>query len=347
MGIIQPNSSLFASPVLLVKMKDGSWRFCVDYRQPNEITMKDKFPMPLIDELIDELHGSKYFTKIDLRAGYHQTRVKVEDRHRTAFKTHQGLYEFKFMPFGLTNALATFQSLINQVFKEQLRKNYKKGRKNVVADALSRRTNKEEEEYAEVTCAIPEWVREVMESFQGDEEVQKMIKKLYSPQYSWSHVTMDFIEELPTSERKDTIMVIMDRFTKYAHFTSLTHPFDAPTVARVFLDQVCKLHGVPLRMLSDRDKIFTSQFWIELFTLLGTELCLSTAYHSQTDGQSERVNQVLEMYLRCMTHLKPKRWNIGLSLAEWWYNTTYHTAIQMSPFEALYGMEPSPPQTWP
>ena len=113
---------------------------------------------------------------------------------------------------------------------------------------------------------------------------------------------MDFIEGLPTSERKDTIMVIVDRFTKYAHFTSLAHPFDAPMVARVFLDQDFKLQGMPLSMLSDRDKVFTSQFWIELFSLLETELCLSTAYHPQTDGQSGRVNQVLEMYLRCMTH---------------------------------------------
>jgi hypothetical protein len=151
---------------------------------------------------------------------------------------------------------------------------------------------------------------------------------------------MDFVEGLPKSEGKDVIMVIVDRFSKYAHCVALNHPYAAPTIARAFMDNIYKLHGTPASITSDRDPVFLSRFWKELFNNQGVNLHHSTAYHPQTDGQTEVVNKCIEHYLRCMTGDSPTQWAKWLPLAEWWYNTNYHSATKMTPYEVLYGFPP-------
>jgi hypothetical protein len=167
-----------------------------------------------------------------------------------------------------------------------------------------------------------------------------LLQPLPIPDQVWEDVAMDFITGLPNSCGYTVIMVVIDRLTKYSHFMAQKTDYTSKSVAETFMNQVVKLHGIPKSIVSDRDKVFTSSFWQNLFKLQGTSLAMSTAYHPQTDGQSEALNKCLEMYLRCFTFENPKGWYKLLPMAEYWYNTAFHTSAGMTPFKAVYGREP-------
>ncbi|GKD69912.1 reverse transcriptase [Tanacetum coccineum] len=444
-GVIRESHIPFSSPIVMVKKKDGTWRMCVDYRALNKKTVKDKFHIPIIEELIDELFGAQVFTKLDLRSGYHQIRMSEEDVHKTAFRTHQVFFEDIFVysrdieehakhlervlhtmqsrqlyakmskcVFGTTQVeylghVISGEGVSTDVSKvkamqdwpvpvniKKLRgflgltgyyrrfiKNYASISKPLTA-LLKKNAFKWSQQAQEAfedlkkammnahVLALPNFEEEfIMETYASDEGIGAVLqqrghpiaflsrslaprhkglstyeKELWVVVYAlenwrvWTDVTMDFIEGLPSSQGKTVILVVVDRLSKYAHFIPLVHPFKAAQIARVFLDTVYKLHGLPQTITSDRDKVFISHFWKELFKKLGVTLQLSTSYHPKTDGQSEIVNKCLECYLRCMTSEQPKKWVNWLALTEFWYNTNYHTTINTTPFEVVYGQKP-------
>ena len=133
---------------------------------------------------------------------------------------------------------------------------------------------------------------------------------------------------------------MVDRFLKYAHFIPLGHPYTASSVVRAFFQDIVRLHGFPESIVSDRDPVFTGHVWRDLFRHAGVQLRMSTPFHPQTDAQSEAVNKAITMYLRCLTGDRPRDWLDWLPWAEFCYNTAYHTALQTTPFQVVYGRPP-------
>nr|GEX32896.1 putative reverse transcriptase domain-containing protein [Tanacetum cinerariifolium] len=483
-GFIRPSSSTWGAPVLFVKKKDGSFRMCIDYRELNKLTVKNRYPLPQIDNLFDQLQGSSIYLMIDLRLGYHQLRVREHDVPKTAFKTRYGHYEFQVMPFGLTNAptnekehkehlkailellkkeklyakfskcefwipkrekviaYASRQLKVHEhnytthdlelgsvVFALKIERNYLYGTKctmftdhkslqhildqkelsmrqrrwlelltdydcdicyhpgkaNVVADALSpqiealKPKNLEKEDVGGmIRKDIPKeklepradgtlclngrsWLpcygdlRSVImhESHKSKYSIHpgsdKMVKAKHQrlsgllvqstiPEWKRDNIMMDFITKLPKSPQGfDTIWVIVDQLTKSAHFLPIRENDPLDKMARLYLNRIVARYGIPVSIICDRDGRFTSNIWRLFQKALGTDISMSTAYHPETDGQSERTIQTLEDMLHaCMINFG-KGWLKHLPLCEFSYNNSYHASIKAAPYEALYG----------
>ncbi|KAL4564653.1 hypothetical protein LXL04_028721 [Taraxacum kok-saghyz] len=690
-GFIRPSFSPWGAPILFVKKKDGSFRMCIDYRELNKLTVKNRYPLPRINDLFDQLQGSTHYSKIDLRSGYHQLSVQEEDVPKTAFRTRYGHYEFLVMPFGLTNAPAVFMDLMNRVCRPYLDKfvivfiddiliysrskeehgkhlrlilellrneklyakfskcefwiqevkflghvvsregihvdpskieaienwktpktpteirqflglagyyrrfianfsklakpltaltqkgvafdwedkqeesfqklkhmlctapilslpegtedfvvycdasnqglgcvlmqkdkviayasrqlkvnevnytthdlelgavvfalkiwrhylygtkstiftdhkslqhifdqkelnmrqrrwiellndyeceiRYHPGKANVVADALSRKETVKPRRVRALTMTVQsqlptqirdaqaealkpehmlgETLRGMDKKFEarddgtryfmdriwtprhggfrdvvmneahstkysvhlGSDKMYLDLKKLYwwpnmkadiatyvskcltcakvkveyqkpsgllqqpkIPEWKWEDIAMDFITKLPrTPGGFDAIWVVVDRLTKSAHFLPIKETDKMEKLTRTYLKEIVRLHGVPISIISDRDSRFTSRFWQTLQRSLGTRLDMSTAYHPQTDGQSERTIQTLEDMLRACVIDFGSSWDTHLPLIEFSYNNSYHTTIKAAPFEALYGRKCRSPVCW-
>ncbi|KAK2457774.1 hypothetical protein QL285_005010 [Trifolium repens] len=174
-----------------------------------------------------------------------------------------------------------------------------------------------------------------------------MLQSLDIPEWKWDSISMDFITGLPKTRRKhDSIWVIVDRLTKSAHFLPVRTTDTAAKLTDVYIAEIVRLHGIPSSIVSDRDPKFTSHFWKTLHEALGTKLRLSSAYHPQTDGQTERTNQSLEDLLRACVLDDRGSWDDVLPLIEFTYNNSFHASIGMAPYEALYGRRCQTPLCW-
>ncbi|KAA3484221.1 reverse transcriptase [Gossypium australe] len=166
-------------------------------------------------------------------------------------------------------------------------------------------------------------------------------------EWKWDRIIMDFMTGLPFSpRRKDVLWVVIDRLTKSTHFIPVRVDYSLDKLADLYVSEIVRLYGVPLSIISDRDPIFTSRFWKKLQEALGTKLSFSTAFHPQTDGQSERIIQILEDMLRCCILEFQGNWKKYLPLVEFAYNNSFQSSLKMAPYEALYGRKCRTPLYW-
>ncbi|WVZ84634.1 hypothetical protein U9M48_031642 [Paspalum notatum var. saurae] len=418
-GFIRKSTSPWASPVLLTEKKDGTLRMCVDYRGLNAVTVKNKYPLPRIEDLFDQLKGACVFSKIDLRSGYHQLRIRPSDIPKTAFISRYGLYEYTVMSFGLTNAPAFFMYMMNSVFIEYLDKFVVIFFDDIL---IYSKTEEEHEEhlrfvlqklrehklYAKFSkCDF--WIEEVkflghvisnggiavdqskvseVQNWKVPEDEGKVIayasRQLRDHEKNYPTHDLELaaaVHALKTelNMRKRRWLELIKDYDLEIHY----HPGKANVVADALsrkstvsmefeptleqkirkgqlnnekikeIKELIKLDKAPGfrvdadgTIVSDRGTQFTSHFWKRLHESMDTRLNFSSAYHPQTDGQTERTNQILEDMLRACAIQYGTSWDKNLPYAEFSYNNSYQASIKMSPFQALYGRRCRTPLHW-
>nr|GEX22804.1 putative reverse transcriptase domain-containing protein [Tanacetum cinerariifolium] len=306
--------------------KDGSFRMCIDYQELNKLTVKNRYLLPRIDDLFDQLQGSSVYSKIDLQSGYHQLRVRDEDIPKTAFRTRYGHYEFQVMPFGLTNAPAIFMDLMNRVCKSYLDKFV------IVFIDDIRIYSRNKEEYTNYLRIILELLRE-----------EKLYAKFSKCDF-WISI-VQFLGHLIDSQGLyvDPAKIKARKLCEAPIFAlpkgndDFIVYYDASHQAQ---NEALKEEDIKAENLQGMNKAFEirpdetrsikNQSWLPLFDM-------STAYHLETDGQSERTIQTLEDMLQACVIDFGKGWEKHLPLVEFSYNNSYHASIKATPFEALYG----------
>ncbi|XP_070045796.1 uncharacterized protein [Nicotiana tomentosiformis] len=334
-GIIQPSSSPFASPVILVGKKDGTLRLCVDYRDLNKHTIKNKFPIPIVEDLLNELGGSVVFSKIDLRSGYHQLRMVVDDISKTAFRTHSGHYEYLVMPFGFNEKIIVIQNWPIPTTLKQLRGflglggYYRRFIKSfgIISRPLTDLLKKEGFK----------WSPEATEAFN---ELKKALTQ--APILALPDFTKTFVAETDAREYKkraenkvaDALsritgveLLAMKNKADLAASPGLLSPLPIPYIAwsqiiMDFIDGLPMVKGYEVTMVV-----------VDRLSKYAHFLALKHPYTAQTMAQAFLENIV-------KLHEDSTGWLACLPMAEYWYNTNYHSAIHTTIFEALYGRPP-------
>ncbi|MCO5547318.1 hypothetical protein L7F22_000766 [Adiantum nelumboides] len=304
------------------------------------------------------------FSRIDLKSGYHQIRIRSEDVHKTAFRTTFGLYEFLVMPFGLTNAPATFNRMMDRIFRPHQQfvgtffddmivysKNDEEHRHHLAIVFKELRSHrllidaKKSEFFLEEIHFLGHIVSKDGVRMDPAKKVkfdrQKapgLLQPLPIPDKPWESIAMDFIFDLSrTQTGNDGIWTIICRFSKQAHFIPVRKKIKPDQMARLFMSNIFKYHGMPQSIVSDRDPRMTSLFWRGLFENMGTTHKFSSSFHPQRDGQSEEANSTVLDLLKCYVSEHKGKWEQYLPLVEYAYNNTVHSSNGKAPFEIVEG----------